>query len=1354
MPIVVVPPTEEEPQPIAGSRLRIIGPQGDIESEQEAQRLNEEQNVKPPQSEEEQNVKPRIVDTQGNPVDLNRPIIQNKDGTISTEETITIEVDGKFFNIPTIVNGTRRSDDDATRLWREGVNKAVGVFDSQEDATTAAEQRSKFLRNVRTGVQISDAPIPETMGEVAEDIKQALNMARLDVQAALHKSAASANTTVGNIAMLINNATDYLSARFGGANSKDTYLKYIEEWLFKTAAEEQQRAQDIGAPETIPDQVLQGLIQAPEKIAEYALAINYLGPALGFGLVDVVAGTGKDDTAEAAAIRGAEGALIGKVFNSFKHLTYGTKVTASTLLGGAQAAAHGGDVEDMTVSGLTLGILSSLTPGAPRPYTHRVARVDTRDLATGEGKFPGLPLEGNLYPSNGRIPFSIELEQKIQDLKTELNGISPTPKTPEAQERITGIKNRIAVLEKIRSEQAVKDGIKDVPDIVREQRHVENELINLGLKEDTRSFGEFKYHNFTTEHFETTNNKGETTTKVISTPDKKDIGPLRRDISSSLAPGKFVGDLHPLMKWAISKIDTAIRSSELKTQELLWAKRPHPFLFGTARRTVNLKPTDKGGLTLFDRLPLKSQEKLLDVAWKWDRAGIEPDLEIMQMHGLNPVEVRAYKNLRRMVEEVRLINNAAIIKTAPPGTKPTLINKRSGYLPHVTLGDWRIFVRQNSDGKLTDVFGVQGKLEATRLLSSLEKQFPDHTFSLAPTRRGNNDRSIDAYKDALRQLDKDPAASAALEKAFQTWLLDRGQRVHAKARQGVGGFKGTEGGRAGVQSFIEAMQHYVEGGVRQASMLELNADINRALLDPSVAKNLPNASVAIERHLNNALGEVGIIDRALTDWTRDAIGEEGLAKGLGTVRQATLIAKLMMGNVRFLMAQGIQPYQAVIPRLIDLKLGHGVDGHIGRTITLAEKDFWYPSKEAQEALQYAFDNGVVNPKFVKEGLGEGRFWAPGSVSLGQAAFETLTGQRLAGRFEEYARMKAFLMFYHFGRNAGMSAKDAKATAAYLTDMYMVEYKNNTRPLIYGALQGGPLGANIGLFKTYQHNYLAQQVDYLKKAADNKPEGLAAFTAMQLFTSGLKGVVGLSLADSALNYLGFPTLTEQMLKSGVPDSVMWGVPSAALDMDLTSTIGAPGLNPGDLLSMPGFEYVGQVTFDGLTWLYRASREHSLATPADAQRFWLSALPTSFHGAVERYYARGDKVMSPVKGGILATERTENDWLKRYMSARSLDEARQAQAIWQLSLIKERKHYNLDVLADATAWSWLLTNEIPDWSIDSAMRDFKTMPPDFISMVRDRRRRMVTTTYDTLTDQRTRTGRENTKELKAMDRKANP
>lgn len=75
------------------------------------------------------------------PIDWKRPVLQNPDGTSSTESSMGIEEDGKYINIATVIGGKRYSPDEAVRMYHDGKNPPLGIYGSQESADRAATAR-------------------------------------------------------------------------------------------------------------------------------------------------------------------------------------------------------------------------------------------------------------------------------------------------------------------------------------------------------------------------------------------------------------------------------------------------------------------------------------------------------------------------------------------------------------------------------------------------------------------------------------------------------------------------------------------------------------------------------------------------------------------------------------------------------------------------------------------------------------------------------------------------------------------------------------------------------------------------------------------------------------------------------------------------------------------------------------------------------------------------------------------------------------------------------------------------------------------------------------------------------------
>lgn len=80
-----------------------------------------------------------------------RPIVRNPDGTVSTERTETIELDGHFLNIPTMFGGKAVSVDEAIAILRKAgwkdpdTKQPIRRFGSLQEAVRAAESRTKAL---------------------------------------------------------------------------------------------------------------------------------------------------------------------------------------------------------------------------------------------------------------------------------------------------------------------------------------------------------------------------------------------------------------------------------------------------------------------------------------------------------------------------------------------------------------------------------------------------------------------------------------------------------------------------------------------------------------------------------------------------------------------------------------------------------------------------------------------------------------------------------------------------------------------------------------------------------------------------------------------------------------------------------------------------------------------------------------------------------------------------------------------------------------------------------------------------------------------------------------------------------
>lgn len=75
-------------------------------------------------------------------IDISKlPSIRNPDGSYSTVRSIGIEMNGKYYLIPTVINGRIVSDEEAINSF-EKTGKHLGVFSNQEASDAYAESLS------------------------------------------------------------------------------------------------------------------------------------------------------------------------------------------------------------------------------------------------------------------------------------------------------------------------------------------------------------------------------------------------------------------------------------------------------------------------------------------------------------------------------------------------------------------------------------------------------------------------------------------------------------------------------------------------------------------------------------------------------------------------------------------------------------------------------------------------------------------------------------------------------------------------------------------------------------------------------------------------------------------------------------------------------------------------------------------------------------------------------------------------------------------------------------------------------------------------------------------------------------
>ena len=799
------------------------------------------------------------------------------------------------------------------------------------------------------------------------------------------------------------------------------------------------------------------------------------------------------------------------------------------------------------------------------------------------------------------------------------------------------------------------------------------------------------------------------------------------------------------------------------------------------------------------------------------------DAELRTKYKFDNEQITIYREIRGIADKVVDVYNKAVKENKVEGLE--VIEKVPNYIPHIFQGDFFVSVykwKGNKKGySRIDAPGAGNKASANSLLKYLKEDYNaiDVTDATLTGKKFNNRKRLSSdYVVEIIKRDRDKAGSEAFnafnelfkrfdltdtaflqaQEAMNFARKQTGFKKFSLKRQGVDGYLGSELNAR--QEFVRkipgltalseknlstrqtaefetAMLQYLQGGLEAASRIEFNAKMGKVLNEPlsvsdgkgglkktTLSRDYPVASKVAEALKDNAFGQLTgnkFIEK-MSELGSDYIGKSGLTKILGGANQVTLNAKLLFGNMRFLLSQVFQPYHMIAPRLFDLQYSGFDKGKVAKAQIKAFKDLLMPDAEIKTVIEYMYKNGVVDQKFLNEAAADikglsPKLQLPGKTlkdPAGRRVFDfgkllkIITLQDFAGKAEQVSRLNASLMFYNFFRESGVPKEKALEFSAYQTNKYMVEYNYLEQPGIYGSRGMGALGKPFGLFKTFQHNYLAQLATYVTKASETgNVAGLVGFMTQMIFSAGVFGLIGYESAERILRVLSptvekytgkpLPSFTETILTSSLPEVFKYGAPSSALGIDLTATLAAPGVNIGDLVSVPALDYLGLNPLNGFAQgkgrgiiptgynaLITAMASDSSEEKREAAvRFYSAIAPSSMQGYIEQYYnelpleywkywspskefkdahANGvyeNKItQDPFKRGRGEIKRTFQDWRARTFASYSLEEKEALKVVYITTRLKRNLRDDISGYLTAGAQHLMKEGFIPLYIVD--------------------------------------------------------
>ena len=748
----------------------------------------------------------------------------------------------------------------------------------------------------------------------------------------------------------------------------------------------------------------------------------------------------------------------------------------------------------------------------------------------------------------------------------------------------------------------------------------------------------------------------------------------------------------------------------------------------------------------------------------FDKDTLEPNTKgLTEKYKLNETQTLSYLQMREKLKSGLKYFN----KTAKEDSNGTVaeIPEIPGYFPHLFLGEYKVFV-DKIDAKgvrnLKEIATANTIFGANKLKKEILKRDPDALVNVREVDKGHvgQDMTMSYFAQAISHTKVKGEQSKQLRDIYNDIMADQGLSIFGATRMSrkqefIDGFAGSRKNRKQITDFETAVSAYIEGLVKTANKIKLNKEVSEFLTTPIVNGPVytrltregfkPDANITISKLYPNqtayATKLYDVATGALKNPFSKAVAEGAsmlmlksvspnmIKRAFGGVNQMAAQMFLFTYSARFLIAQGLQPFQMILPKLAylrDLSGGRFADPYLA--ILDAQRNLLKPDAFSKKLLRSGQKMTTLNDKFMREFAGQNLYQKQGRKNKGsfpKRLLWMLSGRGIAGRMEIWSRANTLLMFGHLLKRAGVKEQKIIDNAWYLADNYMVRYDAFERPMMYGEGGIGLLGSAAGLFKTFQHNYHAQQLEAIRNAARyGDVSGVAHFYGAQVLVAGAFGVIGIQVADKFIEKLNqsttvnLPTVSQWLMSIGLPDVAMLGAPSKAIGQDLTATLAAPGLGPGDIFSFPGYEKLSDAAVGAkdiffknlLAPLGAKAIDFTITKPifgddapelaplvipptrSELMNAWKLISPNSFNGAIEEYYTNGTVFGIPVpwleqkeeptyyEKGTARLKREFYDWFSRYFSAYSIKEAKILKLTFQLQQIRKSRQLTYGTLMD--------------------------------------------------------------------------
>lgn len=588
---------------------------------------------------------------------------------------------------------------------------------------------------------------------------------------------------------------------------------------------------------------------------------------------------------------------------------------------------------------------------------------------------------------------------------------------------------------------------------------------------------------------------------------------------------------------------------------------------------------------------------------------------------------------------------------------------------------------------------------------------------------------FDDLKWARRLKFEDPASRVAVNlRATPPKTFDK--------REGVGGFIG-ESDWTKKEVFDNIKNHIASYNayLAESSTLHATSDMLSKLLasDPQIYRQ-------VTERLRDMAGKPGAFSKAQNYFVDKILspvlplGKNSASKIVAVANTAQVNLQLGMGNAMFPVMNALTFVQTVMPHVAyvlrsapeavarnysfmplhgnKLQSGLGVLDMMKmmkNSFALMRK----PTPELKTAFHRAAEEGVVDPRFAEEYIGEAvRKLNPKYALSGEVGWTELLknySEFPIGLTERFGRGHAFTVGHMTGELLGLSEEKLYQFAKDFTRNTMYAYSVADRAKILS----GPLGSAFGLFKNWQMHYIGSMAQYLDQGVNYN--NWAPFFWQTAGTIGVAGVGGAPMyaaADTMSRWMTDQPLMVNLYNgvglgddTEIDDAIFYGLPSF-MGVTLQGSAAAPGADAARDFSMffsfalsDRAKALGSAVGDSVdTWI--ATGRHPFNNPSVRDQFIRALGPRSLYRTMQVTQDAALRSLStgyPVKSNLQLWERfayasgfTPVEIEKAYAANDELWHQNESRKAWISSLGEQ--YYRADLQQDTRTMQRLLDTAV--------------------------------------------------------------